>query len=106
MCIGFPMRVVEGDDLTALCERRGEAQAVSMLLVGAQPPETHVLVHLGSAVRVLDPEEARLIDDALDGLAAAMEGRNVDAMFADLVGREPELPEHLRGPGPDRSPDR
>ena len=55
---------------------------------------------------MLDPEEARLIDDALDGLAAAMEGRNVDAMFADLVGREPELPEHLRGPGPDRSPDR
>ena len=42
---------------------------------------------------MLDPEEARLID-ALDGLAAAMEGRNVDAMFADLVGREPELPEH------------
>ena len=96
MCIGLPMRVVHGDDLTALCERRGDGQTVSMLLVGAQPPETHVLVHLGSAVRVLDPDEARLIDDALDGLAAAMEGRNVDAMFADLVGREPELPEHLR----------
>ena len=41
-------------------------------------------------------EEARLIDDALDGLAEAMEGRDVDALFADLVGREPQLPEHLR----------
>ena len=96
MCIGFPMRVVEGDDLTAVCRRRGEAQRVSMLLVGEQPVGTHVLVHLGSAVRVLDPEEARLIDDALEGLAAAMEGQNVDALFADLVGREPQLPEHLR----------
>ena len=96
MCIGFPMRVIEGDDLTALCERRGDAQRVSMLLVGAQPPGARVLVHLGSAVRVLETDEARLIDDALDGLAAAMEGRNVDDLFADLVGREPQLPDHLR----------
>ena len=96
MCIGFPMRVVEGDDLTALCERRGETQRVSMLLVGAQPPGAHVLAHLGAAVRVLDPEEARLIEDALDGLAAAIRGENVDRLFADLVGREPQLPEHLR----------
>ena len=96
MCIGFPMRVIEGDDLTARCDRRGESRTVSMLLVGAQAPGAQVLVHLGSAVRVLDPDEARLIDDALDGLAAAMEGRNVDALFADLVGREPQLPEHLR----------
>ena len=90
------MTVIEGDDMTALCERRGEAQTVTMLLVGAQSKGARVLVHLGSAVRVLDADEARLIDDALDGLAAAMEGRNVDALFADLVGREPQLPEHLR----------
>ncbi len=96
MCIGLPMRVIEGDDLTALCERRGETQRVSMLLVGERPTGAHVLVHLGAAVRTLDAEEARLIDDALDGLAAAMRGENVDALFADLVGREPELPAHLR----------
>lgn len=99
MCIGIPMRVVEGDDMTASCERKGETQRVTMLLVGAQPPGAHVLVHLGSAVRVLDAHEARLIEDALDGLAAAVEGRDFDALFADLVGREPELPAHLRDKG-------
>ena len=52
MCIGFPMRVVEGDSTTsAYAARRGKVQAVSMLLVDPQPPETHVLVHLGTAVR-------------------------------------------------------
>ena len=96
MCIGIPMRVVEGDDITALCERRGVLHRVSMLLVGALPPGAHVLVHLDSAVRALDAHEARLIDDALEGLAAALEGRDVDSHFADLVEREPELPAHLR----------
>ena len=67
-----------------------------MVIVCVLTVGTLVLVDHGSAVRVLDPEEARLIDDALEGLAAAMEGQNVDALFADLVGREPQLPEHLR----------
>ncbi len=97
MCIGIPMRVVEGDDITALCERRGMMHRVSMLLVGALPAGAHVLVHLSSAVRALDAHEARLIDDALEGLAAALEGCDVDSLFADLVGREPQLPAHLIG---------
>ena len=96
MCIGIPMRVIEGDELSARCERHGAVQSVSMMLVGAQAPGTHVLTHLGSAIRVLDADEARLIDNALEGLSAALEGGDVDALFADLVGREPELPPHLR----------
>jgi hydrogenase expression/formation protein HypC len=96
MCIGFPMRVVESDEFTALCERRGEAQRLSMLLVGAQPPGVFVLAHLGAAMRVLDSEEAELIDAALDGLAAASQGRDFEANFADLIGREPQLPDHLK----------
>ena len=96
MCIGIPMRVIEGDDVTALCERAGDVHRISTMLVGALPPGGYVLVHLGSAIRALDAEEARLIDNALSGLAVALEGGDVDAMFADLVGREPELPPHLR----------
>ncbi|MGO4869367.1 MAG: HypC/HybG/HupF family hydrogenase formation chaperone [Roseiarcus sp.] len=96
MCIGVPMRVIEGDDAQALCERRGAVRAVSMMLVGAQPPGTFVLTHLNSAIRVLEADDARLIDDALDALALAAEGGDVDHLFADLVGREPELPAHLR----------
>ena len=96
MCVGIPMRVIEGDDVGALCERHGAARRISMLLVGAQPSGTYVLTHLDSAIRVIDETEARLIDDALAGLANAVEGDAFEHLFADLVNREPQLPEHLR----------
>jgi hydrogenase expression/formation protein HypC len=96
MCIGFPMTVIEDLGSEALCERHGARERVSMLLVGPQPAGTKVLAHLGAAVRVLDDLEARQIDDALSALEAALRGENVDHLFADLVDREPELPEFLR----------
>ena len=67
-----------------------------MLLIGAQAPGAKVLVYLGSAVRLLDDVEAAQIDDALDALQEALEGKNVDHRFADLIDREPQLPEFLR----------
>jgi hydrogenase expression/formation protein HypC len=96
MCLGVPMRILEGDEMSALCARGDEQRRVSMLLIGAQLPETHVLIHIDTAIRVLDVDEARLIEDALKGLEAAMRGENFDALFADLIDREPQLPEHLR----------
>jgi hydrogenase expression/formation protein HypC len=96
MCLGIPMSIVEGDDISALCQRGDEQRRVSLLLVGAQPVGTQVLVHIDTAVRVLDADEAALIDRALDGLAAAMRGEDFESAFADLVDREPQLPEHLR----------
>lgn len=101
MCIGLPMTVVEcgADGDSAVCERRGGRHAVSLLLLGPQPAGTHLLVHLGNAVRVLDAVESRQIDDALDGLTAAINGDGFEHLFADLVGREPELPDHLKAGG-------
>ncbi|MER2605544.1 MAG: HypC/HybG/HupF family hydrogenase formation chaperone [Siculibacillus sp.] len=96
MCLGIPMFVVEGDDFSALCERGDERRRVSMLLIGAQPIGTRVLVHIDSAIRVLDDAEADLIENALQGVAAALEGRAFDHLFADLVDREPQLPDFLR----------
>jgi hydrogenase expression/formation protein HypC len=96
MCVGFPMTVLEDLGSEALCERHGARERVSMLLVGPQPAGTKILAHLGAAVRVLDEVEAQQIDDALDALEAALRGENVDHLFADLVDREPELPEFLR----------
>jgi hydrogenase expression/formation protein HypC len=96
MCIGIPMQVVEGDELTARCRRHDAISSVSMMLVGAQPPGTFILTHLGSAIRVLDEAEAQAIDNALEGLAEAVAGRNFEHLFTDLLTREPELPEHLR----------
>ncbi len=90
------MTVISGDDMQALCARRGETASVSMMLVGAQEPGSQVLVHLGTAMRVLGPDEARAIDDALEGLQAALNGENFENFFADLIEREPELPAFLQ----------
>ena len=57
-----------------------------------------MLAHRGAAVRVLTADEAARTTAALDVLAAVLAGGNdIDAGFADLVGREPTLPAHLRG---------
>ncbi len=96
MCLGLPMQIIEGDDMSALCARGEETRRVSLLLLGPQEPGTQVLVHIDTAIRVLDAEEARLIEDALCGLEAALRGENFESHFADLIDREPQLPEHLR----------
>lgn len=101
MCIGVPMRVVGGDGVAAVCEGRAARERVDMLIVGAQPPGTWVLVFNGAARRVLTDAEALQTLDALDALAIALReqdaGREaIDALFADLADREPQLPEHLR----------
>jgi hydrogenase expression/formation protein HypC len=92
------MTVLSGDAAQAVCARKGETTAVSMLLVGEQPPGARVLVHLGAAMRVLEEAEAEIIDAALDGLEAALRGESFDHHFADLIGREPELPVFLQKP--------
>ena len=96
MCLGFPMKVLEGDDITATVERAGVRQTAGMLLVGPQPAGTVVLVHKDMAVRVLDPDEVPLLEDALQALEAAHRGDSVEGYFSDLSAREPMLPEHLR----------
>ncbi|MFC0804531.1 MULTISPECIES: HypC/HybG/HupF family hydrogenase formation chaperone [Sinorhizobium] len=96
MCIGIPMRIVAANEFVARCEHHGAISMISLVLVGPQRSGTYVLTHLGSAIRVLDAEEARVIDDALAGLVEASEGRAFEMLFTDLVSREPELPPHLR----------
>jgi len=90
------MTIVETNDVSALCERRGERRLVSVLLLDRPPVGAQVLVFIDNAVRRLDAEEAQQIDNAIDGLAAACNGEDFDHLFADLINREPELPEHLR----------
>ncbi|HYH18885.1 MAG TPA: HypC/HybG/HupF family hydrogenase formation chaperone [Azospirillum sp.] len=96
MCIGIPMLVDRVDGFTAECSADGQRHAVDIALVQDAAPGDWVLVFLGAARHRLDPEEARLIREALSALAAAMNGQVDDSAFADLIGREPELPAHLR----------
>jgi len=90
------MTIVETDGITALCEHGNEQRRVSVMLLSDASVGAKVLVHINSAVRLLDDEEARLISAALDGLEASLNGQDCDRFFADLIGHEPQLPEHLR----------
>ncbi len=105
MCIGLPMQVVQGDGrgTFALCEACGVRKQVDVLLLGELPPGTWVLEFHGVARRVLSQDEARQTLDALAALDAALQVQPdraaIDAAFADLVEREPQLPEHLRSLG-------
>ncbi|MDA9465077.1 HypC/HybG/HupF family hydrogenase formation chaperone [Bradyrhizobium sp. CCBAU 53415] len=96
MCLGLPMTIVETDGITALCEYGNEQRRVSVMLLSDASVGAKVLVHIDSAVRLLDEDEARLISEALDGLEASLNGQGCDRFFADLIGHEPQLPEHLR----------
>jgi hydrogenase expression/formation protein HypC len=108
MCIGVPMQIESGEALQATAVARDAdgtvgRETLDMMLVGAQPPGTWVLAFHGAARRVLDPLEAQQILDALKALAVALHAdsrpgqqRAFDALFADLVDRTPQLPEHLR----------
>ncbi|MCQ8130375.1 HypC/HybG/HupF family hydrogenase formation chaperone [Methylomonas rivi] len=97
MCIGIPMQVIEPRGESALCIYRGETGLVDMMLVGEQPKGAWLLVFLDTAREVISADKARQITDALEAMRLAMQGEtDIDHLFADLVEREPELPEHLR----------
>lgn len=104
MCIGIPMRVVEPGAFTAQCEdaRGGGRAEIDMRLVGPQAAGTWVLTFLGAAREVVDAAEAALIADALQALDVAMAGGTPpEHLFADLIAREPELPDFLK-PAPQK----
>jgi len=99
MCVGIPMQVVEvAGEGAAWCEGRDGRTLVDMALVGPQPPGTWLLTFIGAAREVMSAEAAARTDAALDALAAVLAGdtSGLDAAFADIVSREPQLPEHLR----------
>ena len=88
MCIGIPMRVLESDGATALCEGRGERQRLNMLMVGNPPEGSWVLSFLGFAREILTEEDAVRINAALDGLEAAVQGDfKIETHFPDLAKR-------------------
>jgi hydrogenase expression/formation protein HypC len=99
MCLGIPMQVVEPQgEGAAWCVGRDGRALIDLALVGAQPPGTWLLTFVGAAREVMTAESAAKVDAALDALAAVLagDGAAIDAAFADLLAREPQLPEHLR----------
>ena len=102
MCLGLPMRIEQVEGTFALCLPETGAPTparVDLALVPEAAAGDRVLVFQGTARRLLDADEARLIAEALSGVAAIMagtaDGALIDTAFADLVDREPTLPPHL-----------
>jgi hydrogenase expression/formation protein HypC len=92
--------IVQGD-LAACLDARGRpcAQPVQTALLDSPPaPGDWLLVHVDTAIRVLDAMEARHIADALEAVDRAARGEAFEHLIADLIDREPQLPEHLRVP--------
>ena len=101
MCVGIPMRVLRvlPPSRRAECiDRHGVESSVDLALVEAVEPGTWLLVFLGSAREIIDADRAMKIELALGALEAALAGDRsaIDAAFADLVSRVPQLPEFLR----------
>ena len=88
MCIGTPVQVVQSGEVMAVCRGRNGDEDVNMLLVGQQPVGTWVIAFLGWAREVIDEQQARDIDLALDGLQQIMDG-------ADAI----DVPHHFPGLG-------
>ena len=97
MCIGVPMQVVEAGDGCAWCEGMGERRQIDTLLVGDQPVGTWLLTFLDSAREVLTVDDAARITDAVQAVNLVMQGdADIDHLFADLVDREPQLPDFIQ----------
>ena len=102
MCVGIPMRVVETGNGSALCEGLGQRRQINTLLVGDQPVGTWLLTFLDTAREILTADDAAKIADAVRAVNLVMQGAtDVDHLFADLIDREPELPDSIK-PGKNR----
>ena len=99
MCLGIPMQVVSVAGTTAVCRGRDGEARVDIALVAPVAPGEWLLTFLGAARGRLEADDAGRIDQALAALAAIERGEPFDAAayFPDLVDREPQLPEFLRG---------
>lgn len=101
MCLGIPMQVLEAHENSALCEGRNGRQVINTMLLGKVEAGQWLMTFLDAGREVIDAERAALVNAALDGLQAVADGGevNLDLFFADLVNREPSLPDFLRKDG-------
>lgn len=88
MCVGTPVQVIQSHEVMSVCRGRNGMEQVNMLLIGQQPTGTWVLSFLGWAREVINEQQAKDIDLALDGLQQIMDG-------ADAI----DVPRHFPGLG-------
>ena len=90
------MQIIGFNGAYAVCQRGDEQHLIDPILVGKPEIGTWVLTFLDTAREIISPEQAAQIQDALQALTLTLQGDyNVDHLFADLVNREPQLPDFL-----------
>lgn len=112
MCMALPMQVIRMEGTMALCQGHEGVERIDTILTGRLDAGQWILSFLGAAREVIDGERAAQVGDALAALRAILDGQAsgrdaaalIDLHFADLVGREPQLPEFLRTPSSQGSP--
>lgn len=93
------MQVLAVNGVYAHCQGREGEQWIDIRLVGEVAPGQWLMTFLGAARSLMSDEEAAQSLSALAGLDAVLAGEaDIADYFADLIGREPELPEFLRKP--------
>jgi hydrogenase expression/formation protein HypC len=60
MCLAIPARIVALNGLDATVDLGGVRKTISIALVPDAQLEDYVIVHVGHAIGMVDPEEARL----------------------------------------------
>lgn len=60
MCLAIPARIVALSGLEATVDLGGVRKTISIALVPEAQLEDYVIVHVGHAIGLIDPEEARL----------------------------------------------
>lgn len=97
MCLGVPLQVKALGAGVAICgDGAGDRRVSTLLLDGPPAIGDWLLVHVDTAIRAIDAEEARLVRDALRAVSAAADGDPFEHLLSDLIDREPQLPPHLR----------
>lgn len=91
------MQVIGFNGQYAVCERDGQQHLIDPILVGKPELGAWLLTFLDTAREIITLEHATLINNALQALTLTLHGdENVDHLFADLINREPQLPDFLR----------
>lgn len=90
------MQIIGFNGAYAVCQRGDEQHLIDPILVGKPEIGTWVLTFLDTAREIISPQQAAQIQDALQALTLTLQGDyDVDYLFADLVNREPQLPDFL-----------
>ena len=97
------MQVIGFNGAYAVCQRGDEQHLVDPILVGKPEIGTWVLTFLDTAREIISPEHIKQADFwnlyqvvvQLPILLTLQGDYDVDYLFADLVNREPQLPDFL-----------